>query len=685
MSIPRLPTRLASVAALVPLLLTPFAACSRAPDSAPDPGPIASASQAIADAACPGTGSRWVGRQSSTIDCTTPSTGIHCPCPTAGISWQATRAFELQDGVQTSIPTELATYCVYEWTGSGDTDPLAPPSVVGIDGSTWNEDTVVVASLSAPPDAPGQALDNEGKAPFEPAHASPAPALRSWLRDGFRDVGRGGLDTLPVGIAPRENVEIAILDTSPTDTDGGIPLGASAHGHVIGWTARDLLCDAPMSIGCFTHVSTYLTLPYVTTKKVDCSQGGAFGTRVDLARQIFRAVETWKHGSSQRPHLVLPLALGWDPSFGKPGDTASLAVHDALVHASCQGVFLAAAAGNDAGGPSPATGALYPAAWESESAPTPAACQSFEGNAWSLKDPIFGYPPLPPANVNAPLLLSIGGVDRDDQPIALTRPKSLTRLLALAFLADAGDPELPLPQPFTGTSIGVTVAGAAAAAAWAYNPAITAREVMNLLVDTASPLLNLAPALMASNTAAPGRISLCEAIARACSSPGAIAGARCPPAPVACSDGSSHVDIPLPPPLAKSLDVYFAAAAPRTGTAQSASFHELFPAPPPGEWTHPQPIDPGCSVCTFNPRRGLYVELDGRVPLPTWMTLTLYFSPAATGGTGSTARNEKTYTFGTQGQYSMNVAIPVTGQVTGAMISWRGTTGSIAEEIAVIP
>lgn len=683
MSIPRI----ASFAALLPLLLAPLAGCSRVEAPEPDPGRRAEASVAASSAACVGTGARWIGRQVSTNECLAPPFGITCACPAplAPSPWRVTRAFDLQSSVSfpISIPDELDWYCAYDWTGPGTGDPSVLQAALGGAVEEWFEDSVVVASLSAPGGAPGPAPeeDVETRAPFASYHPTPIPALREWLREGFRDLGRGGLGTLPVGIDPRANVEIAVLDTSPTDPRGGIPLGTSAHGHLVGWTSRDLLCDDPLSVGCFAHISTYLALPYITSKHVDCDHGGAFGTRVDLARQIFLAVETWKHRVGPAPHLVIPLALGWDQRFEKPKDLATRAVHDALVHASCHGAFLAAAAGNDTGGPTPAEGAVYPAAWESEAAPGPADCKSFEGKAWSSKlDPV-----VPPSNVNVPLILSIGGVDREDRPIALTRPKSLTQLVALAFQAAAGDPSRPLPQPLTGTSIGVTVAGAAAAAVWAYDPTLTAREVMSVLTDTATPLAGPDLLLSAPGAGAPGRISLCDAIVKACSS-SLAPNPRCSLDPVICSDWTDHEDPLLPLAIEKSIEAHFAGTAGLVsvppppcqlpGPCPVLSTHQLSPAPPPGAWVHPQPIDPGCSVCMFRPSYGLYVELDGRVSLPSMLSLSLY-----SGRSGVPT----SYNFNTSpGQQSMSVAMTTSPTVTRAMISWQTSTGSVAEEIAVV-
>jgi hypothetical protein len=583
-----------------------------------------------------------------------------------------------------SSPSGLAEYCVYEWAGAGVADPIALQGDLSgsIDITSWSEDTVVIASLGGSTDEatrPGSGTEN----------LALIPALRASLREGFRDLGRGGLASPPPGTGVLENVEIAVIDSSPTDITGGIPLGRSAHGHVVGWSAHDLLCDGPLSTTCFGHVSTYLALPHVTAGEVDCVHGGGFGTRVELARQIFRAVETWKPQVGSRPRLVIPLALGWDPASGDPTDAASQAVHAALVHAACHGAFLAAAAGNDTGGKSPPGGLVYPAAWESEYAPTLEACATFE-DVDSIDTLLAAphYPILPAAGAKTPLILSIGGVDRADRPIALTRPRSLTQLVALAFQADAGDPSRPLPQPLTGTSIGVTVAGATAAAVWARNPTMTAADVMDTLVNTASPLAPIEDTLCAEAGCEPRRVSFCAAIAAACAAgpdTGLASSARCAAAP-RCDEMSELAPSSLTPTLVKSLDAYFLTdMQPPTGQIVSQSPHDLVSSIGGGDGSvFPQPIDPGCSVCVFSRTRGLYVELDTRLLSPLAMTLTLFSAP-----TLSTARvsASTTFTLTSAGPRWTSGPMTTPTSVTSAMLSWisPSTLLSVSEQIAVTP
>src|SRR5262249_6952230 len=124
------------------------------------------------------------------------------------------------------------------------------------------------------------------------------------------------------------------------------------------------------------QVRTRLTLPYLDDTTVDSVNGGTFGGRGNVAHELLAAVASWKPNALNLPRLVIPLAVGWDGGVGAANESSSQAVHDALLHAACYGAFVAAAAGNDTGGPNPATGPLYPAAWESENAPGLNDCAS---------------------------------------------------------------------------------------------------------------------------------------------------------------------------------------------------------------------------------------------------------------------------------------------------------------------
>ncbi|MFO0593611.1 MAG: hypothetical protein U0441_39080 [Polyangiaceae bacterium] len=636
---------------------------------------------------CNGLGPRWVGTDGFTGACQDPA--VDCPCP-AATDWIAERAFAVKmpgNASSPPIPPLLSPYCAYTWNGG---TPIAPQTIldlqtaVGANVTNLTEDCVVISPQGMP--------EAEDK-------------LQSYRRERFQAEGRG-LGALPEGEDAPATIEVAIADSSPEDATGAIPRGSLLHGHVMGWTARDLTCDAGGP--CLTDIRTYLALPHVDEATTDLENGGSFGSRLELAQQLFEAVESWKQDVSDRPRLVLPLALGWDPNLTGTGDLASELVHQALVHAACAGVIVTAAAGNQVGGPTPSEGLVYPAAWQDELAPTEAECLALEGVA--AQDelvPGSEYAIFPDALSGVPaasLVTAVGAVDYAGRPIQVTRPHGVPRLTALGFQADAGDPSYPAPRALTGTSVAAIVAGAAAADVWAYAPELTAPEVLAILDATAQPLPEpIDPALCTDPASEVKRVSICEAVAAACAlgvSP------RCPATPIDCtpvaiskppvkglpvvgssgtsasSAGASAVSW-LDPTLGTAIDTAFQGKLVLPPKQVSESPWSLFPGVAATEWVNPQPIDPGCSVCVLNLAASrAYVSMNPA-----------YLSDMAASGT--TVSNVTLTVNGT-----LNLDVPTTksvvvtlpaasasGDRTTAQLSWtldrEGSTVSVTEQVLV--
>ena len=669
-------------------LLTPaVAGCvSSGKGAAEDEDRTAVAAQALGT--CDGLGPRWIGTDGFTGACQDPA--VDCPCP-AATDWIAERAFAVDlPGNLTSppIPPLLSPYCAYTWNGS---TPIVPQTIldlqtaVGAQITNLAEDCVVSAPAGMP-----EADDK----------------LQSYRRERFQAEARG-LAALPQGEAAPATIEVAIADSSPEDAGGAIPRGSLLHGHVMGWTARDLTCDA--SGPCLTDIRTYLALPHVDEATIDVENGGSFGSRLELAQQLFEAVESWKQDVSDRPRLVLPLALGWDPNLTGTGDLASELVHQALVHAACAGVIVTAAAGNQVGGPVPSGGLVYPAAWEEELAPTEAECLALEGVAASDElVPGSEYAIFPDALSGVPaatLVTAVGAVDYAGRPIMVSRPLGIPRLTALGFQGDAGDPSYPAPRALTGTSVAAIVAGAAAADVWAYAPELTAPEVLAILDATAQPLPDpLDPALCADAACDVKRVSICQAVAAAC--PLGV-NPRCPETPIVCEPvviaGSP---VKGPPPVTGSSGASASSAGgtaltwldPALGAAIDTAFQSkpvlppkqapdspwnIFPGVAATEWVNPQPIDPGCSVCVLNLAASrAYVSMN-----PAYLS-----SMAASGTTVSnvTLTVNRTTNIEVPTTKSVVVTLPAasaSGDSTTAQLSWtldRGdSTVSVTEQVMV--
>ncbi len=374
---------------------------------------------------------------------------------------------------------------------------------------------------------------------------------------------------------------------------------------------------------CFGLISTHLALPYLDDRTVDFVNGGS---SVHAAGWRGSSSTPWRPGAraAAAERLVIPLAIGWDSAFADPTDTASRAVHDALVHAACHGALVTAAAGNDTGGPSPGSGPLYPAAWESELAPDASTCPALEG-VTKVADLIPGYAHdiLPAAGGSGvPLVLSIAGVDYAGAPIAVTRPGSVTALAALAFQADSGDPASELPPPHTGTSIAAAVAGGAAASVWAYDPDLTAPEVIAALRATATPLSTFAPDQCAGKCAA-SRLSVAAARAHACAGAKAVANPRCPAGPIAPAEPQEQPDLDPGDPfrrrdlLCRCDRDHVDAGASLAVRARAQRARAVVGAP--------QPIVAGCSFCGYSEKdSAVYVHMAScafrRVPCRRWTT-----------------------------------------------------------------
>ena len=438
---------------------------------------------------------------------------------------------------------------------------------------------------------------------------SVADTLRQDQRAAFIPAARSFAGPLP-GPAV-ERTAVAHLDTAPDAPPGPQGMlsptspGRDDHGFVMRSLLQDLVCDGN---NCLADIRSWLALPNINDHDVDYVNGGSYGRRGYLAQKLFAAVETWKieaaRGGPSR--LVIPLALGWaeDPHIAPADSSPTKAVFDTLFHADCHGVLVLAAAGTGTGGKSPASGPLLPAAWESTVVrPDIKACDDAGDLPVFFKDatlnreyltahPVFEMPIQ--IHKNLPIVLSVGGIDYSDRPIAPTRPRSLTNLVALGSFGGGTVGAIPLPQSRTGTSIAVMVAGAAAAAMWAYLPSLTGAEIEDWLLLTRLPLPPIDPTqdvCAGSGCAFLGRLSFCESLARVLH----LANRAQP----ACVHLATPRANPSPSPLVinrlsalrwPSLTSYL---KPMTPGEQSPGAD----APP---WVYPQPTKPGCTICLLD-------------------------------------------------------------------------------------
>lgn len=404
-------------------------------------------------------------------------------------------------------------------------------------------------------------------------------------------------------------VRLVFLDTQP---DGeGVPTsaGRSRHGYTLVHLADQLVCRGLDR--CPIKLATRLALPRMDTSRPDRSDsgadsGGRLGAVDDLAQAITREV-LFSHRNRPGQHLVLNLSVGWDGELlnasertGSSLEPDAQLVHRALRYARQAGALVIAAAGNRRGG-AESHGPLLPAAWEIPAVP-------------ERTGEVAG----PPAR---PLVYAVGGVDWQDLPLPNFRRRGLPTLVAFGDHAAVITREPDEPAAiYTGTSVSTAVVSAAAAAVWQLRPELAPAQVMSLLLQSGKPLPGHADFYDRRLRPAPRlrRVSLCAAVQRACEE-----GSRCRvPAcalPQRAADMSARAVLRGPGPTVAALP---RAALPADCAKASKPSPQLFaPVSAPGArvdgdhacplhllqdkngrpWVGPQPDDPPCPGCTFEP------------------------------------------------------------------------------------
>jgi Subtilase family len=299
-----------------------------------------------------------------------------------------------------------------------------------------------------------------------------------------------GKTQLPLRADATPTTRLTLVD-SHKDGDGPPgkkpPERASGHGYALAHMVRAIVCnDGTANSPCAAQLATRLALPLRRNNDpsgslnpmVAHADGGHFGTPLDLALALDREIRDWrKRGTAE--HLILNLSLGWDHDMltrglgavGEDGLNAEeLAVLAILEEAALDpNILVLAAAGNGGGrklGKVNGEGPLWPAAW---SIRTPSSLKLITPSSQKL-------------------VWAIGAVDRRNGVLSVARPRSTPPLVAYGDHAVARDLNGELTDVLTGTSVSTAVASAIAAIVWEMQPRLTAREVMNLLFESAQPL-----------------------------------------------------------------------------------------------------------------------------------------------------------------------------------------------------
>ena len=473
--------------------------------------------------------------------------GGTCPGPRPELGWAGGPLFApVGTGPSWGLAPGLKPFCVYNWTRAvpptrADTDALRAHLAGKV--ADAEPDCNVLVPMSS------EIVDQS----WEQLHAHVHQHV-------------GSLDPLPVDPTRRpRKVRVAVLDSIPTGYQMGSPnTGESPHGWAVAHTIYELSCPRPLDPGsaCNSAISTHLALPVDGTGEADPIHGGYYGRITHVAVALVDAVNAWRlHNQSRSPtapdyhsRLVANMSVAWEAEWGgipagKDGNALSprtRAVYAALTHLKGWGGVAIAAAGNDPGGPEPVTGAMLPAAWETEPAPSAQTCMAFEGSGYAVGLPL---PLFPPAGTYNPLVHAAGALRADDRPIVSTRPAGRPRLAALGAHVVAVDRSSGVEVPTavqTGSSMAAAVTSGITAATWGYAPGLTGAELMAQIFQAGTDLGHVADFCSGQQPCARiRRVELCNSVAAVC----AAAGALCPARPPTCTTrpaGSGTLPIPTP-------------------------------------------------------------------------------------------------------------------------------------------
>lgn len=399
-----------------------------------------------------------------------------CPAQLNG-HWHRVGTRMFRDGTQAlaltpggELPPLLRRFCLYRW-------PLA----MGEPAAPDHEQLIVVSQ----------------EAPVVVTQTSPLLYMKN---AAFEQAGGLG----PLGVLGEHPVMVAVVDSGSSVGN----VDPRDHGGAMSGLARGLACDGRPD--CEASVRRTLALPIEPDGSVDDPNGGVYGTRAHVAIGIVEAVNTWRQAvlagdPDLAPRLVINLSLGWVAEdvgecgasqaspwcgtstvlpfrqfvLGEAGPASYAgrvgveALHAALLYASCQGALIIAAAGNGRGD-SCNEEPMAPAVWSKYRAPTYAECSGLG----FLPNVDIGFGPAVEAPEHAaPLVLSVAAVDHQDQPIAATRPGTLTPLVAPGYHAIGR----PSTTPLTGTSVSAAMVSGAAALVWSHKRELSPREVVDAL------------------------------------------------------------------------------------------------------------------------------------------------------------------------------------------------------------
>lgn len=490
------------------------------------------------------------------------------------------------------VPTELQRYCLYEYVGQ---EPLLDDGqYADILQAIDEEPNIELGTVAA--DCMGFYAQGDLNDP------SVTSALIQSFMINIDALTDADLESTEIYQSP---VALAVLDSVSQSAIDQHLTPHNQHGIYMSSLIREIAC--PTGNGsCSDRIYNLLAMPRADYQYPDWTIGEDYASKVDLAIQIYAAVQRWREdklsGDPNAPdRLILNISLGYDrvnagiDDFSR-GPQASLKA--ALDFAACHGALVFAAAGNlrDENCPDNEVGPLAPAAFEELPAPSLSECATLGFVPdWDQDFPVFADPLDP-----RPLVYAVAGVHADDSFLVNGRLGSRPQLAALGANGLGENAALSL----TGSSVSTAVASATAMLLWMYDPTLAPHDVYRHMYESGYLTGDMADIGLNGGGEAIRRLSVCAALDSLCAG---LPAEYCPQlgctASAPAADGNlggvfAAIDAVLDDEATKILDFGSSSNTPVcSGTLDT-------------ELVTPQPELPVCGHCTSKIASGSAYEDD---------------------------------------------------------------------------
>jgi hypothetical protein len=482
------------------------------------------------------------------------------------------------------VPQEFQRFCIFEWVGA------QPPK-------SAEDYFPMVAAINAHPHMDDSSIGVDCMGMSEQASLTD-PELTKLMSESFMlNIGAVDASDLAATLPYQNPVRVEVIDSvSQTAINNGTT-PHNLHGKYMSALIGNIACPNNEH-ACLDSIRHLLAMPRQDYQYPDWEKGESYGSKVDIAVQIYAAVQQWRedklnHAPNATDRLVLNISLGYqrvNPGVDDFNRGPQASLKTALDFAACHGALVFASSGNirDENCPENDVGPLWPGAFETITAPTDAECHALGFDAdWAMDFPVFGD--------KRPLVYAVGGVDPYDQALPNSRTDSQPPLVALGTNAVGND----FSTALTGTSISAAVASATAKLLWMYNSRLTPDQVYLAMYKSAWDLGQVAD-FGFSPGANTRRLSVCAALDYVCNDVGSPS--TCPilgcAAEKPADDGNlggvfAAIEDVLADPSTVIEEWDGSTAAPVCDTAL------------PSELVIPQPELPICAVCGANVVTGL--------------------------------------------------------------------------------